>query len=116
MKVYKVQKNSDFRIIYNRGKSYSNSLFVMYVNRNYKLSSKSRLGISVSKKVGKSVTRNRVRRLVYEIYRLNVNKIKVGYDIVFIARVNSKNKEYVDVEKSILNLLKKGSLINNEEK
>ena len=115
MRVYKIHKNSDFRIVYNKGKSFSNNLFVMYVNKNYKLSSYTRLGISVSKKVGKSVIRNRVRRLVYEAYRLNLHKVKTGYDIVFIARVNSKDRLYTEVEKSILNLLKKGSLLNEDK-
>lgn len=115
MRVYKIHKNTDFRIIYSKGKSFSNNLFVMYINKNYKLQSYSRLGISVSKKVGKSVIRNRVRRLVYEVYRLNVHKIKTGYDIVFIARINSKDRLYIEVEKSILNLLKKGSIIYEEK-
>lgn len=112
MKIYKIRKNSDFRIVYNKGKSFSNNLFVMYIYRNKKNISINRLGISVSKKVGKSVTRNRIRRLIYESYRLNLKILKNGYDIVFIARSNAKNKLYCEVEKSIKNLLKKGSIIN----
>lgn len=112
MKVHKIHKNYEFRVVYNKGKSFSNSLFVMYIYKNKKNPLINRLGISVSKKVGKSVTRNRVRRLVYEVYRMNSYKLKSGYDIVFIARSRSKDKLYVEIEKNILNLLNKGMLIN----
>ena len=86
MKVHKIHKNYEFRIVYGKGKCFSSSLFIMYVYKNKKNFLLNRLGISVSKKVGKSVTRNRVRRLVYEVYRLNSHKLKNGYDIVFISR------------------------------
>ncbi|WP_131067022.1 ribonuclease P protein component, partial [Clostridioides difficile] len=68
----------------------------------------SRVGISVSKKVGKAITRNRVRRLIKEAYRLNIDeKIKPGYDIVFIARVSIKDATFKDIDKSIKNLVKR---------
>ncbi len=112
MRVHKIHKNYEYRIVYNKGKSFSNNLFVMYIYKNKKNNLVNRLGISVSKKVGKSVTRNRVRRLVYEVYRLNLSKLKTGYDIVFIARSRSNDKSYVEIEKNIVNLLNKGMLIN----
>lgn len=118
MKVYKIRKNYDFRVVYNRGKVFSNKLFVIYVYKNRKNLGFNRLGISISKKVGKSVTRNRIRRLIYEVYRLNLENLKQGYDIVFIARVGANDKTYLEVEKSINNLFRKSSLIidKNENK
>lgn len=115
MKVYKIHKNHDFRIVYNRGKTFLNNLFVMHIYKNKKNYNINRLGISVSKKVGKSVIRNKVRRRVYEIYRLNLPKIRTGYDIVFVARSNSRDKEYVEIEKSVINLLKKGAILYEEK-
>lgn len=115
MKVYKIHKNYDFRIVYNRGKVFHNNLFVIYVWKNKRNFDINRLGISVSKKVGKSVTRNRVRRLVYEAYRLNLHKLKNGYDIVFIARSNAKARSYDDVKRSIVDLLRKSFIIDEKE-
>ncbi len=112
MKVHKIHKNYEFRIVYGKGKCFSSSLFIMYVYKNKKNFLLNRLGISVSKKVGKSVTRNRVRRLVYEVYRLNSHKLKNGYDIVFISRNRAKDKSYLEIEKSIINLLKRGMILD----
>lgn len=115
MKVYKIHKNYDFRIVYNRGKVFHNSLFVIYVWRNKKNFEINRIGISVSKKVGKSVVRNRVRRLVYEVYRLNLHRLRNGYDIVFIARNSAKNRNYIEIEKSVVSLLRKSFVIDEKE-
>ncbi|MBP2033991.1 ribonuclease P protein component [Clostridium algifaecis] len=111
---YKLKKNAEFRAVYRRGKSFSNKLLVLYIYRNRK--SLNRMGISVSKKVGKSVTRNRIKRLIKESFRLNCDNLKVGYDLVFIARKSSNNKTYCDINNSVKFLLKKAGLINNEEK
>lgn len=104
----KIRKNKEFRFVYNRGKSFSNYLLVLYVLKNGK--NVNRLGVSVSKKVGKSVIRSKVKRLIKESYRLNANKIKIGYDLVVIARVASNNKSYGEIESSLLNLFKKAGL------
>lgn len=101
-----LKKDSDFRKVYKHGKSFANKYLVMYILPNK--SDETRLGISVSKKVGKAITRNRVRRLIKEVYRLNIDeKIKTGYDIVFIARISSKDAQYKDIEKSINYLVRK---------
>lgn len=113
MKIERIKKNIDFRIAYRKGKSYSNSLLVLYV---YKSKSKdSRIGISVSKKVGKSVIRSRVKRLIGESYRLNVQKIISGYDLVFIARVSAKGKSYKEIESALINLLMKAGIFKDEK-
>ena len=83
----------------------------MYVIKNSKNADNNRLGISVSKKVGKSVVRSRVTRLIKESYRLTENEIKSGYDIVVIARVNAKDATYAEINASLKHLLKKHNLI-----
>ena len=97
-------KNKDFQIIYKKGKSYANKYLIMYVLNNKK--EENRLGISVSKKVGNSVVRHRITRLVRESYRLQKDKFQTGYDIVVIARSNAKDKSYREIESALLHLAK----------
>ena len=110
--IYKLRKNTEFRLVYRRGKSYANKLLVLYVFNNKKNINEenelyNKVGISVSKKVGNSVVRSRSKRLIYESYRLNVKDIKTGYDFVFVA-INEK--KYSDVEAAMINLLKKAGI------
>ncbi len=83
----------------------------MYVVKNKKYTDTNRLGISVSKKVGKSVVRSRVTRLIKESYRLSEEDIKQGYDIVVIATVSANGADYKEINKALLSLLKKHDLL-----
>ena len=103
-----LKKNYQFRLVYNRGKSIANRHLVMYILPNGK--SYNRLGISVSKKVGKSVVRSRVTRLIRENYRLSEQKFKTGFDIVVIARVSAKVSLFDEINKSFHHLIRKHSL------
>lgn len=104
-----LKKDSDFRKVYKHGKSFANKYLVMYILENK--SDSSRVGISVSKKVGNAITRNKIRRRIKESYRLNIDEnVKGGFDIVFIARIASKDSEYKDVEKSVKYLAKKANI------
>lgn len=106
-----IKKNFQFRFVYNNGKSLANRLLVMYVVKNKKYTDTNRLGISVSKKVGKSVVRSHVTRLIKESYRLSEEDIKQGYDIVVIARVSANGADYKEINKALLSLLKKHDLL-----
>lgn len=97
-----LKKNQDFQKVYRRGKSYANKYLVMYVLENQL--GKNRLGISVSKKVGNSVVRHRLTRLIRESYRLNEIVFKQGLDIVVIARVTAKGKGYKEINSALLHL------------
>lgn len=98
-----LKKNSDFQEVYRRGRSFANKSLVMYVLPTGK-DSPSRIGMSVSKKVGNSVVRHRVKRLIRESHRLNRHQIADGFDIVVIARNEAKNRNYLDIEKAFLHL------------
>lgn len=97
-----LKKNSYFQNVYKNGRSYANRFFVMYVLENE--TDRNRLGISVSKKVGNSVIRHHITRLVREAYRLQEEMFNSGLDIVVIARVSAKNIGYHEVEKALLHL------------
>ena len=97
-----LKKNKDFQIVYRQGKSYANKYLVMYILKNEL--GRNRLGISVSKKVGNSVVRHYLTRLIRESYRLSEEHFQSGYDIVIIARVSAKEKKYYDIESALIHL------------
>ena len=99
-----LKNSSEFKRVYQCGKLFANKNLVMYVLE--KNDKENRLGISVSKKVGNSVIRHHVTRLIRESYRLHKGEIEEGFDIVVVARVNSKTCNYWDIERSFLHLLK----------
>lgn len=109
-----LKKNRDFQTVYRKGKSYANRLLVMYVLKNEL--GKNRLGISVSKKVGNSVVRHHITRLLRESYRLHEEMFNSGLDIVVIARAGAKNASYHEIESALLHLGNLQNIINNEEK
>ena len=106
-----IMKNKDFQIVYKKGKSYANKYLVMYVLNND--TEENRLGISVSKKVGNSVVRHRITRLIRESYRLQESKFQNGYDIVVVARTNAKDKTYQEIESALLHLGKLHNIIDD---
>lgn len=83
-----LKKNKDFQLVYKCGKSYANKYLVMYIKENN--TGKNRLGISVSKKVGNSIVRHRLTRLIRESYRLQEDRFRCGIDIVVIARIGAR--------------------------
>ncbi|CUX26452.1 ribonuclease P protein component [Clostridium sp. C105KSO13] len=97
-----LKQNKDFQVIYKNGKSYANRYLVMYVKKN--ILGKNRLGISVSKKVGNSVVRHHLTRLIRESYRLQEEHFQCGFDIIVIARVSAKEKDYHEIESALIHL------------
>lgn len=97
-----LKKNSDFQTVYKNGISFANKYLVLYILENNK--DINRVGISVSKKVGNSVIRHRLTRLIRESYRINENVFKKGYDLVVVARVLSKEKSQREIESALLHL------------
>ena len=105
----KIRKNIEFLNVYRHGKSYANKYLVMYVLSN-KLD-ENRFGITVSKKVGNSVVRHRITRLIRECLRLQESNILTEYDIVIVARKAAKDKKYQDIESAFLNLCKRQNIL-----
>ena len=97
-----IKKNREFQSIYRGGTSHANRLLVMYVTENEQ--GVNRIGISVSKKVGNSVVRHHITRLIREIFRLNNDKIETGLNIIIVARKAAKESDYRHLESAYLHL------------
>ena len=108
-----LKKNRDFQNVYKKGKSYANRLLVMYVLENQ--TDRNRIGISVSKKVGNSVIRHHLTRLIRESYRLHEDMFNNGLDIVVVARVSAKSASYREVESALLHLGRFHKIISTEK-
>ena len=104
-----LKKNFQFRHVYHRGRSIANRHLVLYMVKNG--TDGNRLGISVSKKVGKSVVRSHVTRLIRESYRDLEENVKCGYDLVIIARVYCADASFHEIHRSLRHLLKKNQLL-----
>ena len=96
-----------YALVYQQGSSWVSSLIVMKALPNGL--SLSRYGFSVSKRVGKAVTRNRVKRLLREILRLA--PLELGWDVIFIARPTAAKANYASLEKSVGDLLSRAQLL-----
>lgn len=108
-----LRKNWDFQLVYKKGTSYANRYLVMYVLKNQL--NRNRIGISVSKKVGNSVVRHHLTRLIRESYRLNEEKFACGYDMIVIVRVSGKEQGFRSLEGALLHLGKLHKILRSEE-
>ena len=108
-----LKKNKDFTTVYRRGVSKANRQLVMYVYHNN--TDQNRIGISVSKKVGNSVVRHHLTRLIREAYRLNEEMFNSGLDIVVVARVTARGVKYREIESALLHLGSLQKIIHQEK-
>ena len=97
-----LKNSNEYGVVYRKGKSYANKYLIMYVMKNDLM--ENRYGISVSKKVGNSVVRHRITRLIRESYRLNDSMFNSGLDIVVIARASAKGKGYEEINLSLIHI------------
>ena len=104
-----LKKNRDFQLVYHGGRSCANRYLVMYVLRNE--THHNRLGISVSKKVGNSVVRHHLTRLIRESYRLHEEQFVDGLDMIVIARPGAKERNFFEIESALLHLARKHHLL-----
>ena len=107
----KLGKNPEFQKVYKSGKSKANRYLVMYVVTGE--SGPNRYGFSVSKKVGNSVVRHRITRLLRESVRKNDALISEGNRIIIIARPNVRDKKFDDVDGAVFHLLKMHRLLKD---
>jgi ribonuclease P protein component len=104
-----LKRNNDFRRLYSKGKSAATPLFVVYCRKNGR--GTSRLGVTVSTKLGNAVVRNRIRRRLRETYRLNEGAFAPGYDIVIVARHAVREAAFPKLRQDLLRLASRLSLL-----
>ena len=111
--VVSLKENAAFRRLYYRGVSAGNRYLVIYCRRNG--TDVSRMGLTVSTKLGHAVVRNRVRRRLREIYRLHEAEFKPGVDLVVVARSASVDAEFSALEQAFLQLARRLSLMEQAQ-
>lgn len=107
-----VKENYEFRRIYRRGRSAVSPYLVVYCLKNH--SGGSRLGVTVSKKLGHAVVRNRVRRRIREVYRLNREKMLPGWDVIVVGRGRSISGSFQKMTGAYLGCLQQLSLLRED--
>ncbi|HHY23326.1 MAG TPA: ribonuclease P protein component [Clostridiaceae bacterium] len=109
-KTIPIKCNREFAEVYKKGKFFAGKYIVLYVLPN-RLDI-NRLGITASKKAGKSIRRNRIKRLIKENYRMNEELVRCGYDLVFVVRNNEILPSYYDIKREMGFLFRKLNLID----
>lgn len=109
---YSLKRNKNFRYVYRRGKSVSSRMLVMIYNKSK--TGMVKVGFSVSKKIGNSVQRNRIKRRLREAFRPLIPEITPGYDIIFIAREAVTEAEFASIGRSMYGMLRKASLLKKQ--
>jgi ribonuclease P protein component len=104
--------NHIFRRLYHTN-GQANGCLVLYARKNR--TSTNRVGITVGKKLGHAVVRNRVRRRLREVYRLNEDKFQPGWDIVVVARTKAINASFQTLTNNYLSLARKAGILISED-
>lgn len=107
-----LKENYEFRRLYAKGKNAASPYLVLYCRK--RRGEGNRLGITVGKKIGKAVQRNRVRRRIREIYRLHEHQIDEGYDLVVVGRTRAVFSTYRQLDSAFLKLADKLGLLKKE--
>lgn len=111
-KIYRLRSNMEFKKVYSGGKNYWNRNLVLYVKKND--IGNTRVGYSITKKIGNAVVRNKIRRRMKEIYRLNFSNIKNNYDLIFIPKKNTVDISYKELESAMLHILKLANMLEDK--
>lgn len=112
-KNFRIKKNEDIAEIIKGKNSVGNKNYIIYTKKDSE-ANHFRLAMSVSKKLGNAVVRNRQKRLIKQVFtKMKLEILPV--DIFVIAKNNSVNLDYLEIENSIISLLNKANVLNKEK-
>ncbi len=109
-KKYRLRDRADFTRVYRYGRSFANHQLVLYVFNRPQVD-RFRVGVSASKKIGNAVMRNRMRRMIKEIVRLQSDRVVDHVDLIFIVRKGATTMNYEQLSKSVHHVLRKASVL-----
>ena len=107
-----LKQNYEFRRLYQKGASSAGNCMVLYCRKN-KLGH-NRLGLTASVKLGHAVVRNRARRRLREVYRLNSPQLRKGWDIILVARSRTVTVSWKELNDTFLRLCRKLDLLEDK--
>ncbi len=110
----RLRRSKEFRRVWKTGRSWAHSLFVLWVAPN--TSSRTRVGLTASRKVGNAVKRNRARRLLREAARYLYPHIEDGWDVVLVARSSMGTARMQDVQQALEVLLRRADLWSEDDR
>ena len=96
-----LKSKREFALVYDSGKTYANSLLVLHVSD---VLANAKVGFAAGKKLGNAPTRNRVKRLMRESYRLNQDRLKDGVSLIMVGRKATTDKKMPAVERAFCDL------------
>ena len=98
----RLHNSTDYRNVFDTGKKYHSKSFVFFLSK--KQFGPTRLGITVSRKVGGAIKRNRIKRVLREIFRLNYFQLSPNTDIVIIVKKTAVNHNYDQLKQEFMNI------------
>ena len=113
-KEQRIKKNEEFSAVFNHGRSVANRQFVLYVLKKED-QEQFRLGLSVSKRVGNAVVRNRIKRLIRTVFQETQHSLVPSYDYVVIARKPAASMDYKEFHSSLAHVMRKGGVIKRQQ-
>jgi ribonuclease P protein component len=108
-KTERLRKNEQFRRVFREGKVFVGNRIVVYALEN--ALSHSRVGITVSRKVGGAVERNQLKRIMREAWRAREGRLRKGFDLVLVPRMKAKTASFREISDELQELLVKGNVI-----
>lgn len=112
-KEYRIKKNKEFQAVFKNGQSFANRQFVVYV-MDQPEQLHFRVGLSVGKKIGNAVTRNRIKRLIRQVIFEFAPELNQNKDYVIIARMPAADMAYEEVKKSLAHVLRKAKALKKQ--
>jgi len=109
----RIKKNEEFQTVFKKGKSFANRQFVVYCLKKENQTA-FRIGLSVGKKIGNAVVRNRVKRYLRQTFLELKDEVRQDMDYVIIARNQAANLDFHETKKSLEHVLKIAKVLSKK--